>query len=86
MIPRILKVLLTNGQWHDYLHHVNQMRQYQANLQGMVTIQGNTDYAGLEISVISHIASLFSRQIANVNAGPILALESMGAKLLTVSE
>ena len=39
-----------------------------------------TDHAGLEISVISRIASLFSRQIANVNAGPILALESMGAK------
>ena len=30
--------------------------------------------------MISHIASLFSRQIANVNAGPVLALESMGAK------
>ena len=39
-----------------------------------------TDYAGLEISVISCIASSFSRQIANVNAGPVLALESMGAK------
>ena len=39
-----------------------------------------TDYAGLRISVISRIASLFSRQIANVNAGPVLALESMGAK------
>ena len=39
-----------------------------------------TDYAGLEISVNSRIASLFSRQIANVNAGPVLALESRGAK------
>ena len=39
-----------------------------------------TDYAGLEISVISCIASLFSLLIANVNAGPVLALESMGAK------
>ena len=39
-----------------------------------------TEYAGLEISVIARIASPFSRQIANVNGGPILALESMGAK------
>ena len=39
-----------------------------------------TDYAGLEISVTSRIASLFSRQIANVNSGPVLALESMAAK------
>ena len=38
-----------------------------------------TEYAGLEISVSSCIASSFSRQIANVNAGPVLALESMGA-------
>ena len=39
-----------------------------------------TDYAGLGISVNSRIASPFSRQIANGNAGPILALEPMGAK------
>ena len=39
-----------------------------------------TEYAGPEISVNSRIASLFSRQIANVNAGPILALQFMGAK------
>ena len=39
-----------------------------------------SDFAGLEISVNSSIASLFSRQIANVNAGPVLALESIGAK------
>ena len=39
-----------------------------------------TDYAGLEISVNSRIASLFSRQIAIGKAGPVLALESMGAK------
>ena len=38
------------------------------------------DYAGLEISVILRIALLFSRQIANVSAGHVLALESMGAK------
>ena len=40
----------------------------------------NTEYAGLEISVYSRIASLFSRQIAIGNGGPMLALESMGAK------
>ena len=40
----------------------------------------NTDHAGPEISVNSRIASSFSRQIANVNAGPVSALESMGAK------
>ena len=39
-----------------------------------------TDHAGLEISVNLPIASPFSRQIAIGNAGPILALESMGAK------
>ena len=39
-----------------------------------------TDYAGLEISVNSRIAWPFSRQIAIGNAGPILTLESMGAK------
>ena len=39
-----------------------------------------TDHAGLEIPVNSCIASPFSRQIANVNAGPVLALESIGAK------
>ena len=39
-----------------------------------------TDHAGLEIPVNSRIALLFSRQIAIGNAGPILALESMGAK------
>ena len=38
------------------------------------------DHAGPEISVSSRIASSFSRQIANVNAGPVLTLESMGAK------
>ena len=47
---------------------------------GLSTRKSYTAYAGLEISVISCIASLFSRQIANVTAGPILALESMGAK------
>ena len=41
-----------------------------------------TDYAGLKISVNSRIASPFSRQIANGNAGPTSgsALESMGPK------
>ena len=39
-----------------------------------------TDHAGLNIPVNSRIASLFSRQIAIGNAGPILALESIGAK------
>ena len=38
------------------------------------------EYAGLEISVNSRIALSFSRQIANVNAGPTSALESMGPK------
>ena len=32
------------------------------------------------MSVNSRIAPPFSRQIANVNAGPVLALESMGVK------
>ena len=40
----------------------------------------HTDHAGLEIPVNSRIASPFSRQIANGNAGPSSALESMGAK------
>ena len=39
-----------------------------------------TEYAGLEIPVNSRIASLFSRQIAIGNGGPVLALESMGPK------
>ena len=39
-----------------------------------------TEYAGLNISVNSHIAWPFSRQIAIGNAGPSLALESMGGK------
>ena len=38
------------------------------------------DYAGLDISVILCIASPFSQQIANTNAGPTSALKSMGAK------
>ena len=33
-----------------------------------------------KFSGISSMSSLFSLQIANVNAGPVLALESMGAK------
>ena len=37
-----------------------------------------TDHAGLEISVNSRIASLFSLQIAIGNAGPGSALDSMG--------
>ena len=39
-----------------------------------------TDYAGLGFAVNLSIASVFSRQIANVTAGPTSALESMGAK------
>ena len=39
-----------------------------------------TDHAGLEIPVNSRIASPFSRQIVNGNAGPTSALETMGAK------
>ena len=39
-----------------------------------------TDHAGPEIPVNSSIASPFSRHIANCNAGPTSALESMGAK------
>ena len=38
-----------------------------------------TDHEGLEISVNSHIAWPFSRQIANGHAGPATALEYMGA-------
>ena len=38
------------------------------------------DHAGPEISVNSRIASPFSRQIANGNAGPTKALDSMGPK------
>ena len=40
----------------------------------------NTAHAGPEICVHLSIALLFSRQVAISNAGPILALESMGAK------
>ena len=39
-----------------------------------------TDYAGLEITVNSSIASPFSRHIAIGNAGPTTALDSMGLK------
>ena len=39
-----------------------------------------TEYAGLDISVNSRIASPFSRQIAIANAGPSTALGSMGGK------
>ena len=38
-----------------------------------------TDHAGPVFPVDLCIASPFSRQIAKGNAGPILALESMGA-------
>ena len=41
-----------------------------------------TECAGLEIPVHLCIASPFSRQIANGNAGPATALESEGAELL----
>ena len=41
---------------------------------------GNTEYAGLGFFVNLSIASVFSRQIANVTAGPTSALESMGGK------
>ena len=40
-----------------------------------------TDHAGPEIPVHLIIAWPFSRQIANGNAGPSLALDSMGPKL-----
>ena len=43
-------------------------------------IEYYTDHAGLEISVNSSSASLFSRQIAIGNAGPSTALEPMGGK------
>ena len=43
-------------------------------------IEDYTDHAGLEIPVDLSIASPFSRQIAIGNAGPSLALESMGPK------
>ena len=39
-----------------------------------------TEYGGLEIPDFLCIALSFSWQIANVNAGPTSALESMGAK------
>ena len=42
-------------------------------------LDNNTEYAGLEIPVFLCITSSFSRQIANHNAGPSSALESMGA-------
>ena len=40
-----------------------------------------TAYAGPEFLLYFNIASPFSRQIANANAGPTSALDSMGAKL-----
>ena len=49
-------------------------------LQYTESLTCNTEYAGPEISVHLCLASLFSRQIAMCNAGPRLALESMGAK------
>ena len=49
-------------------------------MAGQKFLLAYTDYVGLEIIVISRIASLFSRQIAIGNAGPATALESMGAK------
>ena len=52
-----------------------------SNLQMyMNNIYSYTDHAGLEIPVNSRIASPFSRQIANDNAGPTSALDSMGPK------
>ena len=39
-----------------------------------------TDHAGPDFPIDLCIASAFSRQIANGNAGPSLALGSMGAK------
>ena len=54
------------------------MLSMQVGVQNVFEIY--TDYAGLEISVNSRIASPFSRQIAIGNAGPATALESMGAK------
>ena len=45
-----------------------------------ITPEPYTDHAGLEIPVDFSITSPFSRQIVIGNAGPILALKSMGAK------
>ena len=53
-------------------------RSLRRNIDAQV--HGYTEYAGLEIPVFLCIASSFSRQIANGNAGPSSALESMGAK------
>ena len=39
-----------------------------------------TEYVGLEIPVNMCIVSPFSRQMANRKAGPVSALESMGAE------
>ena len=41
---------------------------------------GYTDHAGPEFAVFLCIALAYSRQKANVNAGPASALDSMGAK------
>ena len=46
----------------------------------VTSMQWYTDHAGPEIPVHLSIASPFSRQIAIDNAGPSLALESMGPK------
>ena len=52
----------------------------EALYQKLEEIPRYTKYAGLNIAVLSCIASPFSRQIAIGNAGPVLALESMGAE------
>ena len=48
--------------------------EYVRTQGGRVVQISYTDHAGLKIPVNSRIGSPFSRQIANVNAGPVLAL------------
>ena len=38
------------------------------------------EYAGLKIAVNLYIASVFSRQMMNRNAGPVSVLDCMGGK------
>ena len=52
----------------------------EISIPAYAVYRGYTDHAGPEISVNSRIASAFSRKIANGNAGPTTALDSMGPK------
>ena len=74
----VVVVLLLTTRSHTNRSHVSNI--FTCVVIYSIIIFVYTEYAGLEIYVNLRMASSFSRQIANGNAGPTSALESMGPK------